>query len=396
MRKYLLLPAIILQTTFLFGQTSADWSSWITHDCYKGIKYKIANWGKVSGDYSDNYWGIMFENTYSQPVSFSYHLSVGGENPPTDYNYTVTYKIQPGGTYSNDATKATAILFKSNSPNYGVYIKDVCLGDCENKNYINCQGIKQNSTITTNNSNSNSTSNTNTNSTNNNPSSSNTTYSNNQITTANSNNRLPNQTTTYSSPQSNQVINTQQDNTNTEVLNVLESTMNQVTNSIANSIQKSTIMSKENNSEIIATQEQFAENNLTDKEIDSLLSNPDPSNYATINIYSNHNPSNEPKWNVIINGKKMPMMDNKNNKLEYRIYSGNKLVVQVHPIAAMGTSFLQSITTKIRKGKSYHFLIKRTGMISFSLEQIEEEPLDKKGNKKYENANQKIKSDIDY
>lgn len=143
MKKALLLIILGFQFMLGYGQTSADWGSWITADCYSGIKYKTANWGKVSGDYSDYYWGLMFQNTYSQPVSFSYLLNVGDEKQPTKYNYTVTYKIEPGGVYSNDGTKATAILFKSSSSNYKIYIKDVCLGNCENNNYINCQGISQ-------------------------------------------------------------------------------------------------------------------------------------------------------------------------------------------------------------------------------------------------------------
>ena len=154
--KFFFLIAILLfQMSFVFGQTSADWSPWITADCYKGIKYKVANWGKVSGDYSDYYWGIMFQNTYSQPISFSYHFSVGNENPPTKYNYTVTYQIEPGGVYSNDGTKATAILFKSSSTNYKVSITDVCVGNCDG-NYINCQGVPQNSVINSSNTDSNS------------------------------------------------------------------------------------------------------------------------------------------------------------------------------------------------------------------------------------------------
>ncbi len=130
MKKALLLIILGFQFMLGYGQTSADWGSWITADCYSGIKYKTANWGKVSGDYSDYYWG-------------SYLLNVGDEKQPTKYNYTVTYKIEPGGVYSNDGTKATAILFKSSSSNYKIYIKDVCLGNCENNNYINCQGISQ-------------------------------------------------------------------------------------------------------------------------------------------------------------------------------------------------------------------------------------------------------------
>ena len=141
MKKYLLLAAVLLQATFLFGQGS-NWGGWITHDCYKGIKFKIVNWGKVAGPGYDNYWGLIFQNTYSQPVSFAYHLSVGGENPPTQYNYSVTYKIKSGGIYNNDGNKETALLFKSNSENYVIYIKDVCLGDCKG-NYIDCQGITQ-------------------------------------------------------------------------------------------------------------------------------------------------------------------------------------------------------------------------------------------------------------
>lgn len=156
MKKIFLLTIVFFKMSFVFGQTSADWSPWITADCYKGIKYKVANWGKVSGDYSDYYWGIMFQNTYSQPISFSYHFSVGNENPPTKYNYTVTYQIEPGGVYSNDGTKATAILFKSSSTNYKVSITDVCVGNCDS-NYINCQGVPQNSVTNSSNSNSNST-----------------------------------------------------------------------------------------------------------------------------------------------------------------------------------------------------------------------------------------------
>lgn len=128
MKKIILTTVFLFVSFFGFAQGSDDWSSWLSTDD-PGIKYKIVNWGKVSGDYSNNYWGLMFKNNYNEPVSFSYHPTVGGENPPTDYNYITTYKIEPDGVYSNDGTKATAILFKTNSISYKVYIKDVEVGD---------------------------------------------------------------------------------------------------------------------------------------------------------------------------------------------------------------------------------------------------------------------------
>lgn len=369
MKKIFLLIVILLQVGFLSAQERDNVGHRVgawnisSHNCFKGLSWKIRK--SYYSDNSDLYTNeIEIKNNYGSTITFSYNMSENANETTTKYRKT----LNPGQTFNSTYCPnvnlvtfyVTDVCFNNNN------CKDGCYAQCDNgsPNQPNCGSTNSSSTI-------------------NNP--------NTQSTIAS--NSLPIQT---NKTQANQVINTQPNNTNTDVLNVLEPTMNIVTNSIANSMQNSAILAKENNEKIIATQKEFTENNLTDKEIDSLLANPAPSNYATINIYSHHNAYNEPKWNVIINAKKMPMMDNKNNKLEYRIYSGNKLVIQVHPIAAMGPAYLQTITSRIRKGKSYHFIIKRVGMIGFTLEQIEVEPLDKKGNKEYQNANQNIKSDIDY
>lgn len=174
----------------------------------------------------------------------------------------------------------------------------------------------------------------------------------------------------------------------------LESTTNMINTSVTNSIQRSLDDSKRNDIEIKMVQEEFSENNLSDKEIDSLLANPDPNNYSTINVY---NTFGQAEWHISINGKKVAIIDKKNRKIEYRIYAGNKLNVQVYGVGGLlkMTGPIKSIVTRIRKGKTYHFILKREGM-AYGLEQLEEEPLDKKGNKIYENVNSVIKSDIDY
>ena len=49
-----------------------------SNSCYSGIKYKVKNTGKFSGDTTNYSWWIMFTNTYKKPVAFSYRLLVGG------------------------------------------------------------------------------------------------------------------------------------------------------------------------------------------------------------------------------------------------------------------------------------------------------------------------------
>ena len=121
-------------------------STYQNNECFKGISYKVMNWGKVSGELSDNYWGIVFKNNYTQSVSFSYKLSVGGEQYAGG-GYNVTYKIKPGGIYNNDGSKLTGMLFKSNSDEYTVSITDLCFGDedCAKNGYAKC-GSTSNST----------------------------------------------------------------------------------------------------------------------------------------------------------------------------------------------------------------------------------------------------------
>ena len=57
---------------------------------------------------------------------------------------------------------------------------------------------------------------------------------------------------------------------------------------------------------------------------------------------------------------------------------------------------IQSITIRVKKGKEYYFIIKKLNMIQLTLEQIDEKPLNKKGEELYKSINQNIKSDIDY
>lgn len=175
----------------------------------------------------------------------------------------------------------------------------------------------------------------------------------------------------------------------------IESTTNMINTSVTNSIQRSLDDSKRNDIEIRAAQEEFAENNLSDKEIDSLLANPDPNNYSIIKIYNDMGKYGE--WHIFINGKKIAKYEKKKAKVEYKIYNSEKLTIQVYGIGGLlkVTWPLKSFSTRIRKGKQYDFIIVKEGMY-YAIEPIENEPLDKKGNKKYESVDTIYQSDIEY
>lgn len=210
------------------------------------------------------------------------------------------------------------------------------------------------------------------------------------------NNQRQNQTNTidYSGVKQNQVNNNTAITSLELINNTVESTTNMITTTLANSMQKSSDFAKTNYLELKLVQEEFSNNNLSDKEIDSLLASADPNSYATINVY---NEIRGVDMGLLINGKKFPKMDKKNNKVEYRIYNSNKLVIQMYPMGWLQNSEpIKSIIARLRKGKTYHFLMKKESMTNAVIVQIENEPLDKKGNKVYKNINQSIKSDIEY
>ena len=98
------------------------------NSCYNGIKYKVKNTGKFSGDTTNYSWWIMFTNTYKKPVAFSYRLLVGG----TQFGggtFLRTYTLKPGESFTNDWGSLKAMIFPSSSDKYEVEIKEVCFND---------------------------------------------------------------------------------------------------------------------------------------------------------------------------------------------------------------------------------------------------------------------------
>lgn len=378
MKKIFLLIVVLLQIGFLFaqerdnvGHSVGSWNM-SSHNCFKGLSWKIRK--SYYSDNSDQYTNeIEIKNNYGSTVTFSYNMSDNANETTTRYRKTLT----PGQTYNSTyCPNVNLVTF---------YVTDVCFNNNNCKD--GCYGLCDNGTPNQPNCGSNSNSNT--------SSSTNSTYANNKITTTNNTSNSSSAQTNKTQP--NQVINTQPNNTNTEILNVLESTMNQVANSITNSHANPSNswieFLKENELKIKTVQEEFAVKSLSDKEIDSLLDNPSPNNYASINIYNKNNLN----YYVIINGKKLPLVDNKNEKLEYRIYDGTKLVIQAYRHNNYEAYMpIQSITIRVKKGKEYYFIIKKLNMIQLTLEQIDEKPLNKKGEELYKSINQNIKSDIDY
>lgn len=171
----------------------------------------------------------------------------------------------------------------------------------------------------------------------------------------------------------------------------LENVTNVINSSVTNAINKSQINKKNNNQEILDTQEEFSNYDLSDSEIDSLLNNSTPDKYATIHLYNLFKGSGIGlKFYTFINGYKAPALK-KNQKIEHRIYLGNKLTIQFYATGFGGTSDLTTYNARIRKGKTYYFVIRREGNFPI-IEEVETPPTDEK----IENLTLKVKSDIDY
>jgi hypothetical protein len=385
MKKYFLLTILLCQLTIVYGQKvlmeddkviqyDTDWGNWVSTPENSNISFcaKLNWYDKQTKLYN---WSIRRKVTRT-PIAYEWKITnqvfTGASDNPGNEGYykSSAFDIRDN---TNSMNGSGFSIYSSTKATLFYQVRNVCyVFDGRNPN---CNSKTNNNTTNQTN-----------NSSNNQNTKQTTTTSGSPVQT---NKTLPNQTT---QSQSNQVINTLPNNTNTEILNVLETTTNQVTNTLTNSIEKSKSVLINNELEIKNAREEFQDNNLSDKEIDSLLASPDPNNYATINIYEEIKCCH---WYIFINGKNLPIMDKKNKKIEYRIYNSNKLLIQYYAAAGFGTTPMKTIKTRIRKGKTYHFKIKRLSMTDAAMEQIDEEPLDKKGNKVYENTNQKIKSDIE-
>ena len=130
MKKYLILATIILQTTFLFGQSS-DWSSWASIDCYRGFQLSSRNNGIVNSvnKYS---WNVRVKNNYNKKVHFSLYGTVGGEKTTIG-----RFSLNPG-----ESTVTPAYYYNSNSSTIYAEIDHVCFGEnwgsCSNNCYAQC------------------------------------------------------------------------------------------------------------------------------------------------------------------------------------------------------------------------------------------------------------------
>ena len=118
---------------------------------------------------------------------------------------------------------------------------------------------------------------------------------------------------------------------------VLLSTTNIINESVNNSIQKSKTNKIDNQKAIEAVQKEFSTFHLSEKEIDSLLTSSSSDDYATIYIYNMFKGGMGLKIHTFINGFKMPDL-RKNQKVEHRIYIGNKLTIQFY-----GSDFMNNL-----------------------------------------------------
>lgn len=73
MKKYLLFATILLQTTFLFGQ-STQWGPWNKVDCYKGISFRcrVKDYNSSAKQY---HWEYEIKNSYSQKVALTFDIA---------------------------------------------------------------------------------------------------------------------------------------------------------------------------------------------------------------------------------------------------------------------------------------------------------------------------------
>ena len=388
MKKYFLLTILLCQLTIVFGQKvsmedekviqyDTDWGNWVSTPENSNISFcaKLNWYDKQTKLYN---WSIRRKVTRT-PIAYEWKITnqvfTGASDNPGNEGYYKSSAFDSRDN-TNSMNGSGFSIYSSTKTTLFYQVRNVCyVFDGRNPN---CNSKTNNNTTNQNN---NSNNNQNTHQTKTNSGSS-----------VQTNKTQPNQTT---QSQSNQVINIIPNNTNTEILNVLETTTNQVTNTLTNSIEKSKGVAANNEIAIKAAQEEFEENNLSDKEIDLLLANPDPNNYATINIY---NPYWKIEMHYIINGRNITYAKKKNSKVEYRIYLGNKINIQLYAVGGLfksTTTSVKSTVTRIRKGKTYHFIVKPEGLNSVLLEQVESEPLDKKGNIIYDSISNVFKSDIE-
>lgn len=108
-------------------------SNWLQNDCFSGIKYKVINYNLTNSNGA--HWGIMVQNTYGQPASFKFKLTVGGTIWAGD-GWDDAYMLGSGKVYTHSNSLVTAMTFSSSSSTFQVDIKDVKLND----NPIDCQG----------------------------------------------------------------------------------------------------------------------------------------------------------------------------------------------------------------------------------------------------------------
>lgn len=193
MKKLLLLPILLFQLSFVFGQeVTYTWGPWVQNPCFKGLqsRCKVKDYNSSAKQYT---WDIEIKNNYSSKVSFNFDIqnsSIDGRTSINPGGIDKGWTLNPSST--NLYVEFSKVCFDPN---------DYCSinsNGTQNKGYkcfAECDNGVPNVPKLCGNTNSQNTS------TNNNPNSSNTTYSNNKTATTNSNNSQPSQTTTYSSSQ---------------------------------------------------------------------------------------------------------------------------------------------------------------------------------------------------
>ncbi|KOS07943.1 hypothetical protein AM493_19190 [Flavobacterium akiainvivens] len=100
MKKLVLVFAILFALPAV-AQTDNGWEEWQKTSCYSHIQFRL----KFVEQRGEQYvWKVQFKNTYSNLISFSYHVT----DEPGDYSLTTHRKVLEKGATSGEVEVFTA------------------------------------------------------------------------------------------------------------------------------------------------------------------------------------------------------------------------------------------------------------------------------------------------
>lgn len=124
MRKFLLIVAILLQTTISFAQ---QWSNWVRATCNQGIQGSAINYGY--NQYGKGYeWNWKVKNTYNKTVTFDLYFKVGNDKKSWG-----VFTLAPG-----EERKHVSFYYNDASPSFLITVENVFFGTLSEPNSKRC------------------------------------------------------------------------------------------------------------------------------------------------------------------------------------------------------------------------------------------------------------------